>query len=366
LAAVFGRLGLSAFGGPAAHIALMRREVVEQRAWLTDGEFLNMVGASYALPGPASTQVAMYIGRRRAGTAGLVVAGSAFIVPGALLVGVLAWVYVNHGSTPTAGHLFEGVKPVIVAIVAIAVVRLARSAITSRGMAAIATATLVAYLAGVNEPALLLAAAAVGAVILRHPGRPTSAAVVLLPVLPAIVHHSPGPDLPRIFGVFFKIGALWFGSGYVLLAFLRRDLVLSRGWLTDTRLLDAVAVGQLTPGPLSTTATFVGYLLAGTRGAVTATVAIFLPSFLLVGAFEPVIARLRAFPLTAAALNGLNVGAVALMAGVAWSLGRDGIVDWPTALIALTTLGVLLRWKINPAWAIPVGALAGLLLPTIR
>lgn len=309
----------------------------------------------------------MYIGRRRAGLVGLVVAGSAFILPGALVVGVLAWVYVRYGSTPAAGHLFEGVKPTIVAIVAIAVVRLARSAITNPILAVIAAVVLVAYLAGVSEPALLLAAAAVGAVILRRPPpTTTTTAIAMVPALAMGTHHGQGPDLPRIFGVFFKIGALWLESGYVLLAFLRRDLVLSRGWLSEAKLLDAIAVGQFTPGPLSTTATFVGYLLAGLPGAVIVTVAILLPSFLLVGALEPLTARLRTWPITAAALNGLNVGAVALMAGVGWYLGRDAIVDWPTALIGLAALAVLLRWRINPAWAIPAGALAGLLLPTFR
>jgi chromate transporter len=339
----------------------MRRELVEQRRWLTEREFLDLVGASNAIPGPTSTEVAMYAGRRHGGIPGLIVAGLGFIAPAALIVGVLAWAYVRYGTRPAVGDVLVGVKPVVVAVVLVAVVRLARAAFTSRLLAGIAAGVLVAYLSGINEPVLLLVASAVAATAGRWGRRPSGgaalAALVGLPALAAA--QTANPDLPRIFGAFFKIGALLFGSGYVLLAFLRQDLVLSYGWLTEAQILDAIAIGQLTPGPVFTTATFIGYLLRGVPGAVVATVAIFLPAFLMTAVLEPVIARLRAKPVTAAALDGLNAAAVALMVGVTWFLARDAVVDVPTALLTVGSLGVLLRWDVNPVWLMAVGAVVG-------
>jgi len=362
LARLFAWLSVTAFGGPASHIAMMRRELVERRGWLSDTEFLDLLGASNVIPGPTSTEVAMYVGRRRAGVAGLVVCGVAFIGPAAVIVGILAVCYRRYGTTPAVGDIFDGIKPVVVAIVAIAVIRLSQAAIRSASLAVIAAAVLALYLAGINEPVLLLAAAAVAALASGSP-RPDTIASVALIAAPAVAGvHTEHADIPRIFALFFKIGALLFGSGYVLLAFLRRDLVISRGWLTNTHLLDAIAVGQFTPGPLFTTATFVGYLLGGTPGAIAATVGIFLPSFLMVAALEPVITRMRRSGATAAALDGLNTGAVALMAGVTWFLGRDAIVDLPTALLAAAAAITLVRWKPNPVWMIALGAVVGLLI----
>jgi chromate transporter len=341
----------------------MRRELVDQRRWLTEGEFLDLVGASNAIPGPTSTEVAMYTGRRHGGIPGLVVAGLGFIAPAALIVGVLAWAYVRYGSRPAVDDVLTGVKPVVVAIVLMAVVRLGRTAFTSRLLMGIGAGVLVAYMAGLNEPVLLLVASGVAATAgSRHlpPGGAMLAALAGFPA--AAATQTASPDLPRIFGAFFKIGALLFGSGYVLLAFLRRDLVLSYGWLTEGQILDAIAIGQLTPGPVFTTATFVGYLLRGVPGAVVATVAIFLPAFVMTALLEPVIARLRAKPVTAAALDGLNAAAVALMVGVTWFLARDAVVDVPTALLAAGSLAALLRWRINPVWLMAAGAVVGLLL----
>jgi len=383
LARLFGRLSVTAFGGPAAHIALMQRELVDQRGWLSDGEFLDLVGASNAIPGPTSTEVALYTGRRHGGLPGLVVAGLGFIAPAALIVGALAWVYARYGARPLAGDVLAGVKPVVVAVVSVAVVRLGRTAFTSRLLVGIGAAVLAAYLAGLNEPVLLLAASAAAAVAgrRRRPGRPGTAPLVVLlalfsaarlallprtavafPTASDVTGSVHSPDLLRVFGAFLKVGALLFGSGYVLLAFLRRDLVLSHGWLTEGQLLDAIAVGQITPGPLFTTATFVGYLLRGVPGAVVATVAIFLPAFVMTAVLEPVIARLRAMPVTAAALDGLNAAAVALMVGVTWFLGRDAVVGAPTALLAGGALMALLRWRVNPVWLMAAGAISGLVL----
>jgi len=364
LGLLFGRLSVTAFGGPAAHIALMQRELVDERGWLTDGEFLDLVGASNAIPGPTSTEVALYTGRRHGGIPGLAVAGLGFVGPAALIVGVLAWVYARYGTRPAVTDVLTGVKPVVVAVVSVAVVRLGRTAFTRRLLVGIGAGVLAAYLAGLTEPVLLLAASAVAAATGRRRPRPSggapAAALMALPAAAAAAAHGGSPDLPRIFGAFLKVGALLFGSGYVLLAFLRRDLVLSHGWLTEGQLLDAIAVGQITPGPLFTTATFVGYLLHGVTGAVVATVGIFLPAFVMTAVLEPVIARLRNTPVTAAALDGLNAAAVALMAGVTWFLARDAVVGVPTALLAVGALVALLRWRVNPVWLMAAGAAAGL------
>ena len=387
LGLLFARLGATAFGGPAAHIALMQRELVEQRQWLTEQEFLDLVGASNAIPGPTSTEVAMYTGRRQAGIPGLIVAGLGFIAPAALIVGVLAWVYVRYGARPAVGDVLAGVKPVVVAVVLVAVVRLGRTAFTSRLLLGIGAGVLAAYLTGLTEPVLLLAASGTAATVgfwRRRGGGPTALWLVILGLavgftarsraagalpaaaaLPAAVGaaaRAGDPDLIRIAGAFLKIGALLFGSGYVLLAFLRRDLVLSYGWLTEGQILDAIAIGQVTPGPVFTTATFVGYLLRGVPGAIVATVAIFLPAFVMTAVLEPVIAKLRAKPVTAAALDGLNAAAVALMVGVTWFLARDAVADIPTALLAVGSLAVLLRWEVNPVWLMAAGAVVGLVL----
>jgi chromate transporter len=363
LALLFARLGFTAVGGPAAHIALMRREVVDRRRWLTERDFLDLVGASNAIPGPTSTEVAMYTGRRHGGIPGLIVAGLGFIAPAALIVGILAWAYVRYGTTPAVDDVLVGLKPVVVAVVLLAVVRLGRTAFTSGLLMAIGAGVLVAYLAGLNEPVLLLVASGVAATAgqwRQHPpGGAVLATVIGLPAVAAT--QAADPDLPRIFGAFLKIGTLLFGSGYVLLAFLRRDVVLSYGWLTEGQILDAIAIGQLTPGPVFTTATFVGYLLRGVPGAVVATVAIFLPAFVMTAVLEPVIAKLRAKPVTAAALDGLNAAAVALMVGVTWFLARDAVVDVPTLLLAGASLAVLLRWDVNPVWLMAAGAAVGLL-----
>jgi chromate transporter len=363
LGLLFARLSATAFGGPAAHIALMHRELVEQRRWLTDAEFLDLVGASNVIPGPTSTEVALYTGRRHGGIAGLLAAGLGFVVPAALIVGVLAWFYARYGTKPAANDVLTGVKPVVLAVVSVAVVRLGRTALTSPLLIGIGAGVLVAYLAGLNEPVLLLAASAVAASARLWPGHLSAGgSLVALFALPAVTATADSADLPRLFVVFLKIGALLFGSGYVLLAFLQRDVVETYGWLTEGQVLDAIAIGQVTPGPLFTTATFIGYLLHGVAGAAVATVAIFLPAFVMTAVLEPLIAKLRNTPATAAALDGLNAAAVALMVGVTWFLGQDAVTGGPTALLAAGALIALLRWKVNPVWLMAAGAAVGLLL----
>ncbi len=356
LVAVFGTLGVIGFGGPAAHIALMRREVVERRRWLSDQQLVDLVGITNLIPGPNSTEMAMHVGRLRAGGAGLVVAGLAFILPAAAIVLALAWAYVTYGETPTGEALLYGIKPVVVAIVGAALVAFARTALTSPLRVAVALATALLWVVGVNELVLLAAAAVLMAGARIGTSHPWAAAGFVLPMATAIA----SVNLVTLGAVFLKAGALLYGSGYVLLAFLRGDLVDRLGWLTDAQLLDAVAIGQVTPGPLFTTATFVGYVLAGIPGAVVATVAIFLPAFVFVAVIGPVADRVRKRPLTAALLDGVNAAALGLMAAVSAQLGVSAVRD-PLTVLLLVASGALLWWgRVPSAVLVMAGALVGL------
>lgn len=358
------RLGLTAFGGPAAHIAMLRQEVVSRRRWLTEQQFLDLLGATNLIPGPNSTEMVMHVGRERAGWRGLIVAGSLFILPAALIVLVLAWAYVEYGSRPQAEWLLYGIKPVIIAIVGQALWGLARTAVQSRVLAALIVATFALFLLGVNELLLLFGTGILLAVI-RNAGqastrRPTVSLLFLPGWLVPVAATAVPVSLPTLFLTFLKIGAVLYGSGYVLLAFLRKDLVERLGWLTDVQLLDAVAVGQFTPGPVFTTATFVGYVVAGLPGAVLATIGIFLPAFAYVALLGPLIPRLRSSPWMSAFLDGVNVAAVGLMAAVTLQLARSAVVDWVTVLLAGLSAAVLLRYRLNSAWLIFGGALVGI------
>jgi chromate transporter len=359
LAILFLRLGATAFGGPAAHIALMREQVVRQRGWLGEEEFLDLLGATNLIPGPSSTEMAIHIGRTRAGWPGLVVAGVCFILPAALMVAALAWGYVRFGALPQVTGALYGLKPVIIAVVLQALIALGRSAVRSLPLALLGVAAAGASLAGMSEIGLLLAAGAAAASV--QLARRKSAAHALAPLaLPAAVLPHAAVSLSGLFLVFLKIGALLFGSGYVLYAFLRADLVQRLGWLTERQLLDAVAVGQITPGPLFTTATFVGYLVRGGPGALVATLGIFLPSFVLVALSGPLIPRLRRSPAAGAFLDGVNVASLALMAVVTWHLGRAAIVDAPTAVLAAAA-AVALLLRVPSLWLMLGGVAAGLL-----
>ena len=367
VASLFLRLGATAFGGPAAHIAMMRDEGVRRRRWLSDEQFLDLLGATNLIPGPNSTEMAIHTGYARAGRAGLLVAGICFIAPAMLIVLVLAWAYATYGARPQATWLLYGVKPVIIAIVVQALVALGRAALKNLVLAALALVALVLYFAGINE-LLLLALAGLLAAGVKHPQTQTAMLVTIAPAYAAstgfasTVLAAAPVSLARMCGIFVKIGSVLYGSGYVLLAFLRSDFVVRLGWLTERQLLDAVAIGQFTPGPVFTTATFIGYLLGGTAGALLATAGIFLPAFVFVAASHPFIPRLRRSPTAAAALDGVNAASLALMAGVTVQLGRAAIVDGWTVGIALAAGAVLLLRPINSAWLVGGGALVGLLL----
>jgi chromate transporter len=363
---LFLKLGFIAFGGPAAHVALMREEVVRRRGWISDERFLDLVGMANLIPGPTSTEVSIYLGYVRAGWAGLIVAGACFIVPAMLLVLALAWLYVRYGATPAAAAALYGITPVIIAIVASALWALGRTAVKNALLAAVGLAVLALALAGVNVLLLLLGGGVL--VMLVRSARGRAAAMVALATLGApgialgqAAQGKVAVSLGTLFLTFLKIGAVLYGSGYVLLAFLRSDFVDRLGWLTDRQLLDAVAVGQFTPGPVFTTATFIGYLVAGWAGALLATLAIFLPSFVLVAVSYPLLPRIRRSPWMSAFLDGVNVAAVGLMAAVTWQLARAAVVDAVTAVLALAAGALLLWTRINSAWLVLGGAGVGLL-----
>jgi chromate transporter len=379
IARLFLKLGVVGFGGPAAHIALMDDEVVRRRQWLTREEFLDYVGATNLIPGPNSTELAIEIGRARAGWPGLIVAGVSFIAPAALIVGVIAYLYVRFGGIPAAVAVLAGVKPVVIAIVVQALWRLARSAVKDTFLALLGVVALLSVAGGVDELLVLLLAALVsGAVVFVRARASDSAASALVPLL-SLQRIGPGAggvtfagvasssvSLWPLLGIFLKIGSVLFGSGYVLLAFLRADLVERLGWISERQLLDAVAVGQVTPGPVFTTATFIGYLIAGARGAVLATVGIFLPAFVFVAVSGPLIPQLRRSRIAGAALDGVNVASLALMTVVTWQLGRASIVDLPTALLDLIAGVLLWTFRVNATLLILAGGLAGMLLHVFR
>lgn len=380
LAGLFLRLGATAFGGPAAHIAMMEDEVVRRRGWLSRDDFLDLLGATNLIPGPNSTEMAIHVGYRRAGAAGLLVAGSCFILPAALLVTLIAWAYVRFGKLPEAAALLYGVKPVIIAVVLQALWRLGRTAVKDGLLGTVALIAAGLNAAGVNELAVLFGAGLAVLVFRRLSGSDGSDRSdrsdgldghkphALLGPFPALAAGTGGAaaagavSLGPLFLVFLKIGSVLFGSGYVLLAFLRSDLVQRLHWMTESQLLDAVAVGQVTPGPVFTTATFIGYVLAGAPGAVAATVGIFLPAFFFVAVSGPLVPRLRKSPAAGAFLDGLNAASLALMAVVTGELGRVALVDLPTAVLAALSAVLLLRFRMSATWLVIGGALAGLAL----
>jgi chromate transporter len=357
LALLFTKLGFVAFGGPAAHIAMMRAEIVGRRRWMGEQEFLDLMGASNLIPGPNSTELAIHIGRVRAGWRGLLVAGMCFILPAFLIVLAAALLYVRYGSTPQAQGLLYGITPVVVAIVAHALWGFLRQAVKGPFLAAVGIGVLVLYFVGVGELLLLFGGAllvlAVRFVVTRRGAHWALVSPLGLLAAPASLIGPLG-----IFFSFLKIGSVLFGSGYVLLAFLRSEFV-DPGLLTNQQLLDAVAVGQVTPGPVFTTATFIGYLLAGVPGAVLATVGIFLPGFVFVALTGPMIPRLRDSSVLAGLLDGVNVASLALMAGVTWQLGRDSLVDPVPVLIALAALVMLFATEVIPAWLVLGGGFLG-------
>ena len=369
---LFLRLGLFSYGGPAVYIAMMRDEVVRRRHWIDDQRFLDLLGATNLIPGPNATEMAIHLGRVRAGWRGIVPAGVCFIVPAMVITLGFAWAYVKYGSTPEVSWLLYGVKPVIIGVVVQALWSLGRTAVRGWFMAAVGAALLALYLWGFNEIALLFGGALfvmVARNLSRLVGLRAAGAGALLPGLGAVKIALPlgasaaaaaaSFSMVQLFLTFLKIGSILYGSGYVLLAFLRTDFVERLGWLTEKQLLDAIAVGQVTPGPVLSTATFIGYVLGSWQGALLATVAVFLPSFFFVAATHPFIPHLRRWHWTGALLDGVNIAALALMAGVTLQLGRAAIVDPLTGALAVLGAVLLVRFNLNSAWLVLFGGAAG-------
>ena len=384
LALFFLRLGTTAFGGPAAHVAIMEDELVRRRKWLSREKFLDLLGASSLIPGPSSSELAIHIGYLRAGWMGLVVGGVCFILPAAILVACVAWAYVRFGHLPAVAAVLYGVKPVVIAVILQALWGLGRTAVKSWPLAVAGAICVVLNFFGTNALLILFGTGAIlacvhalarkwkenrtaghGALVLSWRAvRPDMAR--LLPWAGAAGATTMVPGMWPLFLVFLRIGSVVFGSGYVLLAFLRADLVLHRAWVTDAQLVDAVAIGQVTPGPVFTTATFLGYLLRGPVGAVVATVGIFLPAFVLVAVSGPLIPLIRRSAIAGVFLDGVNVASLALMAAVSYQLGRSAIVDWLTVALAIASAILLLRFRINSAWLVLGGALAGIAAQFVR
>lgn len=380
IALLFLRLGTTAFGGPAAHISIMEDEVVRRRRWMSREEFLDYLGAANLIPGPNSTELAIHIGHARGGWPGLLIAGSAFIIPAMLMVGAIAWVYTRYGALPEVSGVLYGVKPIVIAVILQALWNLGRAAVKTRGLAVLGALAVLSVAVGVHELVVLAAGGLVMALVRAAVGRRKKvvgslalgaaaaaggAKLAAATAAGAAVAAVPFGLWP-LFLVFAKIGSVLYGSGYVLLAFLRADLVQRFGWLTEQQLLDATAVGQVTPGPVFTTATFIGYVLGGPAGALAATFGIFLPAFVFVALSGPLVPRMRQSRTAAAVLDGVNVASLALMAVVSFQLARAALVDVATVILAALSLAALLRFRVNSAWLVAAGGLTGWLVTLAR
>jgi chromate transporter len=375
LALFFLRLGTTTFGGPAAHIAMMEDEIVRRRQWVPREKFLDLLGVANLIPGPSSTEMAIFIGYLCEGWAGLLLAGVCFIAPAMMIVTGFAWIYVRFGNLPQMTWLFYGVKPVVIAIILQALWNLGRTAVKNKFLGALAIVAMILSFLGMNVLVLLFGIGVVAGIrqgVIRDPAKnwkPILIMLLLVCSFLALVYfaprlHSTGKEelgLLPLFFFFVKVGSIVFGSGYVLLAFLQADLVVNWHWLTTRQLLDAIAVGQVTPGPVFTTATFIGYFLAGLPGALISTAGIFLPSFIFVAASSLIIPRLRKSAVAGGFLDGVIVASLALMASVTWNLGRDAVIDLPTALMVLGSTVLLLRFRLNSLWLVLGGALTGFL-----
>lgn len=370
LAIVFTKLGTIAFGGPAAHVAQIDLEVVQNRHWLSREKLLDMLSISNLIPGPNSTELVIHVGLKQAGWQGAIVAGACFIIPAMLLVWGLAIIYVEYQTTPAVGWLLYGVKPVVIAIIAQALWKLGKSALKNIPTWSVGILVLVLYFLKINEIALMLGAGVAVSLVRNLSNRNSkSLSIFLFPFslfpfpLGAIAAEAHPKTWTAVFLSFLKIGSVLYGGGYVLLAFVQQEFVDRTHWLTSQQLLDAVAIGQFTPGPVLTTATFIGYLVAGNLGAIAATTGIFLPAFILVLIINPFVSQLRKSPWTVGFLDGVNAASIGLMAAVAWELGRGTLIDIWTIVVAIASLAMLLKFpKVNSAWLVIAGGAIGWLL----
>lgn len=362
VAKLFFKLGSIAFGGPAAHIAMMENEVVKKRKWMTEQHFLDLVGATNLIPGPNSTEMTMHCGHERAGWKGLVVAGFCFIFPAVLITMVFAFLYEKYGQIPATEAFIYGIKPAVIAIIISTLYRLGKKALKNIELGVLGALTITVCLLGVNEIFALFGCGLIGVLIYLVKTQSTKTMSIipfffLKTIIPSVQLGSMG-----VFWTFFKVGALLYGGGYVLFAFLDAELV-SNGIMTRQELIDAIAVGQFTPGPVLSTATFIGWQLNGFWGAIAATIGIFLPSFIFVFLLNPIVPKLRKSNLMSAFLDAVNIAAVAVIAVVCFEMGKDTLTDWRTIVIATISLIVVFGLKkLNPAFIVIGGSLLGALL----
>jgi len=362
VASVFFKLGCFAFGGPAAHIAMMESEIIQKRKWMTQEHFLDLIGATNLIPGPNSTEMTMHCGHERAGKSGLFVAGIAFIFPAVVITGVLAYLYVEYGKLPEVAPFLFGIKPAVLAIIASAIVKLGKKAAKTVELIILGILVLIVALLGVDEVIALLSAGVVGALYFYIKSKTHSSLKATLPlplILSGLLAKTPAF---KIFLTFLKVGAILYGSGYVLFAYLDAELV-TRGWLTRTELIDAIAVGQFTPGPVLSTSTFIGYQLSGFWGAIAATAGIFLPSFIFVMILNPILPRLQKSRVFRYFLDSVNVAAVAVMLAVLLTMSIETLIDWRAWVISIASaFFVFSKWKVNIMWIIAGGAFIGYIL----
>ena len=375
VAAFFLKLGLLAYGGAAGHVAMMRRELVDRRKWISEQDFLDLFGIMNLIPGPSSTETVIALGYWRAGWPALILAGVLFILPAMLMILVLSWAYVRYGTLPAAQWILYGINPMVIAIIADALLSLGRTALKTVWLALMAVASLVLYFWGVSIVAIIVVTAVLAAIAgysktkgqgkalgifpLSAAGARTTLTKVTLTTVAVAAAGAMPFSMTRLFLTFLKIGAVAYGSGYVLLAFLRADFVVHLHWLTDKQLLDAIAAGMITPGPAFASATFVGYLTGGLQGALLATLGMFLPSFVFIAIVFPLIPKLKKAPGARVFLDAINAVTVGLMAAVSWQLARGAILDAFTAVEAIVGLLILRRFQINSAWLILGGLVAG-------
>ena len=366
LASLFLKLGVIGFGGPAVHIALMEEEVVRKRAWMSHEHFLDLVGATNLIPGPNSTEMTMHIGNERAGWKGLVLAGCCFIVPAVIITALFAWAYQLYGRLPQVRPFIYGIQPAIIAVIVVTMIALGKKALKSVQLGILGIAAAAAVLAGFNEIYVLFGAGFTGIILYFLRASRNNAAGLIPFGLLQMNHTAVDVSTLKLFLLFLKVGAILYGSGYVLFAFLDAELV-AKGLLTKQELIDAIAVGQFTPGPVFSSATFIGWQLGGLPGAIAATVGIFLPSFLFVALLNPLIPKLRRSAVMAAFLDTVNIASIAIILSVIVEMSRETLLDWRTILIAVISFFLTFYFKkLNTAFIVLGGALLGYALLLIQ
>jgi chromate transporter len=364
LTKLFLKLGIIGFGGPAVHIAMMEEEVVRKRKWMDDQHFLDLVGATNLIPGPNSTEMSMHIGNERAGWRGLIVAGCCFIVPAVIITGAFAWAYQQYGQLPQVQQFIYGIKPAIIAVIVATMIVLGKKALKNVTLGIIGVISAIAVLAGMNEIYVLFGAGLIGILIYFFKKNQTIHGIIPFTLL-QIGSYTGETSSLKLFLIFLKVGAILYGSGYVLFAFLDAELV-AKGLLSKQQLIDAIAVGQFTPGPVFSSATFIGWQIGGIGGAIAATIGIFLPSFLFVALLNPIIPRLRSSKLMTAFLDTVNIASIAIILSVIIEMGKETLLDWRTILIAVIGFFVTFYFKkLNTAFVVLGGAVLGYALSFI-